>query len=160
MNGFLIAATGVFLCASLRAETVQIIKVNSLSHPSPQAKAVEGAIMLNQTGHFRYMRAEEFREPSYELAVRWSLDKALESATLRLEYRQAEVSEPRMTEIQLSQLSSGSRWSRFVVIGGDYKQGGDVYAWKVSVLSNGKALASKKSLLWTDSTIPVATSKP
>lgn len=148
-------AFGGCLCTA-EAQTAKIGKVNTAEYPNKHEKAIEQSVGMYQAGSFRHLQQHREEEPRYEAAVRWSVRGPRHDVTLRLDYRQSKVSVPGSEEIIFPQIRSGTRWSRFVLRGPDYASAGRVYAWKISVIADGKVLASKKSVLWSETDFSAA----
>ena len=153
MKALALFALPLFMTGAL-ADSASISKVNTQKWPTKHPTAVEEAISLNQVGTFDYLRREQSAEPLFEFAVHWSIggSKLLQNVTLRLEYRQVACQQPQRVEQHFLTLKAGSRWSRFKISGKEYVDGGDIAAWKVSVLRDDLTLATKRSLLWRDPT--------
>ena len=64
---------------------------------------------------------------------------------VKFEFRQPNVPDKILVQ---TATPSGHHWSRFVVAGDDYSNGGPVSAWRVSLWRGDELLAEKHSALW------------
>lgn len=95
--------------------------------------------------------SEEYleREGKY-YTIFWKM-KDSEPVTVRFEYLQAKTG--RTVHVQEAAIDRGKRGGNIVdfrVTGKVFHEGGDVLAWKASIVRNGAVLTDRKSFLWKD----------
>jgi hypothetical protein len=78
-----------------------------------------------------------------EFLIRWTSPLV---RSIKFDYRQ--VNRPDK-ELQASAVATNSNWHVFTIAGDDFKEGGPVSAWRVSLLDEtGECLATKQSVMW------------
>ena len=88
------------------------------------------------------------REGHY-YTVFWRTDDPLTPATVKMEYRQGDVvDEILVKQVEVDPAGEESHTTDFEVIGEEYKDDGEVLAFRFSVEQNGQVIADDKSYLW------------
>ena len=101
-------------------------------------------------------QAQLRRNPEQRSGIRYAIEwkgrsDAGRPLTLRLELRgmaKGELPRTRTLERQVTSRSNRSHWTNLKLAGDDYKQFGDVTAWRVTLLDGDRVLSEQQSFLW------------
>ena len=80
--------------------------------------------------------------------INWHNDGKSGDFTVRLDYRQAMTREKVMTKTQEYKNFDGYEKTVLKVAGDDYRKGGVVNSWRISIVRDGKIVAQEKSFIW------------
>lgn len=80
--------------------------------------------------------------------INWHNDGKPGDFTVRLDYRQAMTREKVMTKTQDYKNFDGYEKTVLKVAGEDYRKGGVVNSWRISIVRDGKIVAEEKSFIW------------
>jgi hypothetical protein len=85
----------------------------------------------------------------HSYTVHWSAHPAVKKElTVRFEYRQQKLGSHVQTQDVNYQKASGSMRTEFLVLGDEYHQDGQVTAWRVLIIEDGRIVGLQQSFLW------------
>jgi hypothetical protein len=93
-------------------------------------------------------KAEMMDRGGHYYTVFWKVNDRSTPVKVRFEYRQAnDALATKVQEVDVENIRR-SNISRFQVTGDEYKNGGRVTAWRVTVVRGNEELVSQRSYLW------------
>lgn len=118
--------------------------------PGTPLQVADQAIMFERQHHLygAVTRAEMMDRGGHYYTVFWKVDDRSAPVRVRFEYRQAnDALATKVKELDVADIRR-SNTSRFQVTGDEYKTGGRVTAWRVTVLRGAQELVTQRSYLW------------
>jgi hypothetical protein len=138
----------VMLISASAADRAKIVKV------LPHHLDLEGRHSLSPSLYERdayqdFLRQNPEKRSGLRYDIQWKA-KGVREPLLRLEARtsNAKTGKPLVVQQQVKPSRLWSRWSALKFEGPEYKQMGEVIAWRVSLWSGDQLLAEQKSFLW------------
>ncbi len=139
-------------CSSIPKGTggaVTKVKIYSLN-PSARLRAADPSLTFERQYHLygAITQAEQLERAGQYYSVFWKADDRSQPVTVKFEYRQrstglaVKVKEVEITEVNRSNIT------KFEVIGEESRTGGQVTAWRASIMRGKEQLATAESYLW------------
>lgn len=122
-----------------------------LNDPIKNKPAVGNAMMMYEPKYWNHgaisAKDREARLGNI-FVINWQNDGHPGDLTVRLDYRQAMTREKVMTKTQEYKNFDGYEKTVLKVVGDDYRKGGVVNSWRISIVRDGKIVAEEKSFIW------------
>jgi hypothetical protein len=141
----------IFCCVPAEAAPARVLKVlphfldtNGLHTLSPS--------LYERDAYQAYLREAPEKRSGIRFDVQWrNRAPVFGKLTLRVELRgilEGKLPRQRILEQDLEPGSWFSRWNSLGLIGEEYRNFGEVTAWRVTLLEDNQVIAEKKSFLW------------
>jgi hypothetical protein len=147
---FLVFMAALLCGAPAQAATGRILKV--LPHYlDKEGRTALSPSLFERDAYQAKLRAAPKLRGGLRFSVQWKTRQVTEPVTVKVELRgTAEAAYPKMLEIEGLVQPAGffNKWTELDLRGQDYKDFGEVTAWRVTLWRAEELLAEQKSFLW------------
>lgn len=149
---FILLAALLWLAPDMEAGEGKVVKVLSQLLDKQGHFALSPSLYERDAYQFRLRKSLALRGGA-RLVVQWKAKKADWSRlTLRAEIRSLLGDSLHTVTLEQAAVKNGGllgNWSEFRIEGADYKNFGDIVAWRVTLLEAGQPLGQLESFLWS-----------
>ena len=133
-----------------KAETAKVMKV--LPHfLDLKGRGSLSPSLLDRDAYQKELRAHQTNRSALRFNVQWkSPYLAYDALTLRLEAKGAKGKEPRLVTLEQPVKPGAyfSKWTAMTLSGEEYRNFGELIAWRATLLHGTNVVAEQKSFLW------------
>ena len=140
----------VWLLTALNATAAEDRVIKVLPHfLDLQGRHALSPSLYDRDAYQAHLRKHQEERTAIRFDVQWRVKSTkAENLKLRLELRGSKASLPLTLEQTVKRNSNFSRWTAIKLEGDEYKNLGDVVAWRATLVDGEQPLAEQKSYLW------------